>query len=132
LLFDPATGELRESFLDEFEDAVGLNILLLQRLEILPAFRNHKLGLQAINRALDLFGHGCGYAVLKAMPLQFEARNPADREQWYAEMQMAEFAGDEVVARSRLQAYYAQLGFRQIAGTPWMAANLDNERPGVK
>ena len=131
LLFDPGTGELRETFLDEFEDAIGVNILLLYRLEVLPAFRNHKLGLKAINRALDLFGYGCGYAMLKAMPLQFEARDSAEREQWYAEMQMAGFASDEVGSRSRLQAHYAQLGFRHIAGTPWMALNLDYERPGM-
>lgn len=133
LLFDPATGELRERFSDEFEDASGLNILLLHRLEILPAFRNHKLGLKAINRALDLFGHGCGYAVLKAMPLQFEARHSADREQWYAEMQMAEFSADETVSCSQLPAHTARLGFDSIAGTPWMTAlNLACERPSVK
>ena len=132
LLFDPATGELREKFLDEFEDASGMNILLLHRLEILPAFRNHRLGLKAINRALDLFGYGCGYAMLKAMPLQFEARDSAEREQWYTEMQMAGFASDEVASRSRLQAYYARLGFRSIAGAPWMALNLDYERPVLK
>lgn len=65
------------------------------------------------------------------MPLQFETRNSADREQWYAKMKLADFAGDEAASRSRLQDHYAQLGFRSIAGAPWMALNLDYERPGV-
>lgn len=131
LLFDPETGELSEPFLDQFGEASGVNILLLHRLEILPAFRSHRLGLRAINRALALFGHGCGYAVLKAMPLQFEAHDAAERAQWYAEMQLAGFASDEAASRSRLQAHYALLGFRPIAGTPWMALNLDYERPAT-
>ncbi len=132
LLFDPETDELNEPFLDQFEDATGANILLLHRLEVLPAFRSHKLGLRAINRALDLFGNGCGYAVLKAMPLQFEAHDAAERAQWYTEMQLAGFASNEAASRSRLQAHYALLGFCAVAGTPWMALNLDNERPEVE
>lgn len=132
LLFDPASGELHEKFLDEFEAASGMNILLLHRLEVLPAFRNSRIGLAAISRAIDLFGGCCGYAVLKAMPLQFESRDSTDRQQWYAEMKMAEFSGDETVSGSRLQAHYARLGFRSIAGTPWMALNLDYERPAIQ
>lgn len=46
LLFDHGSGELKESFVSAFDDAPSRNILLLNRLEVLPDFlpRSHRIG----------------------------------------------------------------------------------------
>lgn len=132
LLYDPGTDELREPFLDRYGEAAFLNLLLFERLEILPAFRGAQLGLLAMERAMQLFGQGCGYALLKAMPLQFESHDTPDRRAWFTDMGLHALSNDESLARSKLQAYYARLGFRALAaGSPWMALNLEDGRSSL-
>jgi hypothetical protein len=48
------------------------NILTLDRLEILPEFRRHWLGLRYMRTAIKRFGSGCRIAALRTFPLQFE------------------------------------------------------------
>ena len=129
LLFDHGSGELKESFVSAFDDAPSRNFLLLNRLEVLPDFRRARIGLAAISRALDVFGPGCGYAVLNVVPLQFGDVDMASREQWYRQMRLSEFSDDIGQARLKLQKHYSLLGFRPIAGTTWMALNLSYTRP---
>lgn len=131
LLFDPETGDFRESFTAAFEEPTGWDILMFHRLEVLPAFRGYRLGLAAIDRAIEIFGQGCGYAVLKAVPLQVEPLYSPEKARWHEEMQLATFPEDEAVACTRLQAHYARLGFRSIFGTDWMASNLAYQRPDL-
>lgn len=124
-MFEPDSGVLRPEFVAAFGEALSRNVLMLHRLEVLPAFRHAGLGLAAMEQAIRRFGCGCGYAVLQAMPLQFEPRRDAQREQWFAAMQLADFPQDEAQARRKLQSYYARLGFRSIGRTEWMALNLE-------
>lgn len=131
LLFDVETGDFRESFTAAFDEPAGWNILMFHRLEVLPAFRGYRLGLAAIDRAIEIFGRGCGYAVLKAVPLQVEPLDSPEKARWHETMQLANFPKDEAVARTQLQAHYARLGFRSISGTDWMASNLAYQRPDL-
>ena len=131
LLFDTETGDFRRSFTAAFDESSGWDILMFHRLEVLPAFRGYRLGLAAIDRSIELFGRGCGYAVLKAVPLQVEPLDSPAKARWHEEMQLATFPADQAAAQARLQAHYARLGFRSIAGTEWMAANLDYRRPDL-
>lgn len=132
LLFDPVTETLSTQFEETFDYAPSANILLLNRLEILPTFRKRRIGLAAIARTLTLFGGDCGYAVLKAAPLQFESRNSGEESKRFAEMQLAHFGEDKERALGKLQAYYARLGFRPIGNDGWMALNLGYERPDME
>src|SRR5687768_17386021 len=55
------------------EIAMSQNMFILDRLEILPKFRGHELGLDAMRACLDHFSGGCRIAAIKPYPLQFEA-----------------------------------------------------------
>lgn len=129
LLFDHGSGEMKESFVSDFDDAPSRNIVLLNRLQVLPDFRGARIGLAAISRTLDVFGAGCGYAVLNAAPLQSGDVDRSSRAQWYQAMRLSEFSGDIDLACLKLQKHYALLGFRPIADTTWMALNLSYTRP---
>lgn len=50
------------------------NILILDRLEILPRFRGQQLGLRYVRAAISRFGIGCRLAAIKPFPLQFEGK----------------------------------------------------------
>jgi hypothetical protein len=50
------------------------NILILDRLKILPRFRDQQLGLKYVRAAISRFGIGCRLAAIKPFPLQFEGK----------------------------------------------------------
>lgn len=131
LMYDPSTGELADSFLVEFEDASQPNVLLLHRLEVLAPYRGAKLGLAAINRTIEMFGHGCGYAVLIPAPLQQEQSDRSGDQYWREAMALDKFTQDIEAACRRLTDYYSLLGFRPIPNSEWMALNLDFMRPSL-
>jgi GNAT superfamily N-acetyltransferase len=112
------------------------NLLLLDRLEILPEFRGQELGLKFMKAAITRFGLGCRLAVLKPFPLQFEGkmgtvpvgrsgqvvrRPPADR------MAAAKLrSGTE-----KLMKYYARAGFVALSGSELMILDLEKRREFV-
>lgn len=130
LLFDPESDEIRDEFMDAFGVAETRNILMLHHLEVLSAFRGHSIGLAAMSRAIDLFGQGCGYVVLKVAPLQFASRDYSLEANWYEKYGLAQFTADKVAAGQKLQDYYARLGFRSIPEKQWMVLNLAYKRAG--
>lgn len=132
LMYDVEMDDLAESFLQEFGDASQPNVLLLHRLEVLSPFRGAKLGLAAINRTIDLWGHGCGYAVLLPAPLQAQPAYSLGDQRWREAMALDKFTPDIEAACDRLAAYYALLGFRPVPNSEWMALNLDFERPSLE
>jgi hypothetical protein len=73
------------------EDMVhSRNMLILDRLEILPAFRGQQLGLRYLRIAIQRFGLGCRIVAIKPFPLQFEPE-PTHRGsdlEWYARMDL--------------------------------------------
>lgn len=131
LLYDAQSEELAATFLAAFEETVEPNVLLLQRLEVLPSFRGARLGLAAIHRTIQQFGHGCGYVVLKPVPLQIEPIRSASDQHWRKAMALERFPADIDAGVRRLRAYYGLLGFRLIPGSEWMALNLDFVRPSL-
>lgn len=50
------------------------NVLILDRLEILTAFRGRRIGLLALLRIMRRWGKGCALVVMKPFPLQYETR----------------------------------------------------------
>lgn len=99
--------------------AVWGNILILDRLEILPDFRGRNLGLIVLRRLIERFGAGTAYVAMKPFPLQCESRS-RDQEPWDVEMQLTEFSKNTRGSTARLRRYYARLGFKAMKGTPFM------------
>lgn len=131
VLFDSATGDVKEDIWSIHEPYLsGSNWLILSRLEIRPAFRGQKLGLAAMYRTMQQFGHGCALISLEVEPLQFEPREGyPDKEQWFVEMDMGSFTTDMPLATQRLKDYYRLLGFQEVTGTNIMILNPSYQRP---
>ena len=74
-MFDSDTEDYSPSLIKLCgELPLNSNVLILDRLEILPKYRGKKLGLAVIRHMIQRFGAGAGFVGLKAFPLQLEAR----------------------------------------------------------
>jgi GNAT superfamily N-acetyltransferase len=125
-VYDASTEEPHKDIPD-LHDVCTEGLLLLRRLEVDPAHRGQDLGLAAATRFLDAFHHGCGIAVCKPFPLQFE-----DPQAERTEAALAE----QAAAIAKLVKHWGRLGFSLLpknhwdgAREPMMAMNLEYERP---
>ena len=91
------------------------NILILDRLLILPAYRGHGLGLAALKLMMQRFSIGAGIIVLKAFPLQFEHRTADDPS-----LGLKAFKGSQAMAQRKLVSLYEQVGFTRLGRSPYM------------
>jgi len=113
LLFDLDTGSWKEELQDEYETS-GCDLLIIDCMEISPKFRGTGVGPAAIDRTIDIFGHGCGLVACKPWPLQF---TPAfARDQKALKRLKAPGIGRDEAAR-KLRAYWSRLGFWPLGET---------------
>jgi GNAT superfamily N-acetyltransferase len=124
-----ASAELNRLF---EEDIWPGNVLILDRLEILPEFRGHDLGLVVIRRLIERFGAGAGVVAMTPFPLQHGCARDDDGEDeeekdWRQKMRYDNFDKNLQRAIGRLRRYYAKLGFKLMKGTPFMFR--DAQRP---
>jgi hypothetical protein len=106
------------------------NMLLLDRLEILPQFRGQQLGLRYMRAAISRFGMGCRIAAIKPFPLQFEGKlGPTPRRGAGAESEVMSSLRSRVTefraATAKLKNYYAREGFVSVKGSDLMVLDLD-------
>lgn len=106
-------------FTDDFMSVIGCelfssNLLILDRLEILPRYRGHRLASQIIDETIRLFSPNTEVAVLKAYPLQHEDPDFSVEREWREEMMLNHLEPDQHKATARLVRYYESLGFRSV------------------
>lgn len=134
-LFDHKTGDLKESI----EEQLGIthvgNILILDRIEVLPAYRKHGIGLAAACSFIDTFSNDVDdLAVGLPHPLQFSTEGrPADAE-WTTKMNYQDLLRDKKKETEKLQAYWSKLGMQrlkhiEINGSPVYGLSLSHKRP---
>jgi hypothetical protein len=89
------------------------NMLLLDRLEILPPFRGQELGLRSTAAAITRFELGCRLVAARPLPhpQADDSGKPAGR-----------------TAKTRLRRYYAGAGFVPLARSDLMILDLDTQR----
>lgn len=105
---------------DEF---VNQDLLVISRIEILPAFRGHGCGLRAMHLLVQHLGQGCGVVAIKPFPLQSENRNADNAPaEWKRAMRFDAMPRNVKAGTAKLAAYYSTLGFVQVKGTKLMAA----------
>lgn len=104
------------------------NLLILDRLEILPLYRGRGYGLQAIIGMMHWFSAGAGLVAMKPFPLQSEAssRRPGDPPD---PMELDKFPSHHTAARTKLRRYYAKLGFKLVTKTEFMVRRVDQAPP---
>jgi len=116
--------QLKES-VDKLLDMEGLwrpNVLLLDRLTILPKFRNHGLGLEVLRRAILRYRIGTGIVALYPFPLQFEGRPKAEEK---ASLGLSEFTCSMDYAKRKLRRHYGKLGFKLHRPSGYMVMNSE-------
>jgi hypothetical protein len=84
-----------------------LDLLVLNRIDIVPTFRGRGLGLLVVSRTIDIFGENCGLVAMKPFPLQFA--NYLDPE-WHAPEGLEDPDGAFRTALSKLHRYWARAG----------------------
>lgn len=121
-LIDYDTNDFKsdlEEILGEY--IIDLNLLIVDRLEILPEFRGNNIGLECLRRCLQHCARGCGVVALKCFPLQFEGAG-LDDPAWRRKMQIGKLSRDHKRSLAKLKKYYASLGFKVLPGTDFMVA----------
>jgi hypothetical protein len=103
-----------------YNEVLGSNILVLDRLEILPQYRGKKLGIAVLCNMIARFAPGAAIVAMKPCPLQFEVPSNEDEEKWRDRMSLAKMSTDQGVATKKLCNYYSKLGFLPLSGTPMM------------
>ena len=103
----------------------GYNLLILDRLEILPQYRRKKLGLTILHHMIERFSAGASIVAMKPFPLQFEPIGGEDKKKWRDKMGLDQFPTNENIAIEKLHTYYRKLGFTNLTGTPMMVISTD-------
>lgn len=98
---------------------LGTNLLILERLEILPAWRGQGHGHAAMIGMMRWFRTGMGLIALKAFPLQFESGFKLGSD-YRPEYGLEDFKINLTGARAKLMQHYANLGFKRIGKRGYM------------
>lgn len=93
------------------------NVLILDRLEILPKFRKHNLGLLVMRRLIERYRAGVEIVAIKPFPLQAEC---LDSTPWRKRLHLHKLDADSDRSRAKLRRHYAKLGFKHLRGTEFM------------
>lgn len=115
-----------EGFSDRILDLIdhevaGRNVLILDRLEILPKYRGRKLGLEVMRHMIRRFSSGTGIVAIKPFPLQGEVIPTSEEtKKWRADLALDQLPTDQIVATTKLREYYSQIGFVSLDATPFM------------
>lgn len=125
VIYENESFDINEKLLKALDcDPFFGNVLIIDRLEILPAFRAHNLGLVTMRRLMQRFGAGASIAAIKPFPLQFEANKDIDDE-WSQQLKLPAFDKNNRSATARLKKYYRKLGFVPLPSTPFMFLELE-------
>jgi hypothetical protein len=95
------------------------NMLLLDRVEILPAFRDQDLGLKYLRAAISRFGLGCRLAAACPFPLQL-----GRHARTLAKTAMPTL----LAARTKRRRYFAEAGFVPVPRSDLMILDLEKHR----
>ena len=121
-LIDHETGDFKSNLEKIFGEYIcELNLLIVDRLEILPEFRGKKIGLTCLRWCLQQYARACGVVALKCFPLQFEVAGMSDSP-WSREMQLGKLSRDRKRSLAKLKKYYGSLGFKVLSRDGIMVA----------
>ena len=117
-------GDIGVCFTEKVERLVGgdvcdSNLLILDRIELLPDFRGQELGLEVAVALMRRFSAGTGLICMLPLPSQFE-ENSGKETEWQELMRLIELSKNPELSARKLRRYWGRLGFRQLRGSPFM------------
>lgn len=110
----------------------NFNLLILDRIEILPRYRGRGAGLLILIGLIERFGAGAGVIAMKPFPLQFEAKQSHNSSAWAKRLRLEDLPRDEKLSKAKLKQYYGKLGFVDMKSTPFMFRSMAWEFPSVE
>lgn len=121
-LFSPESNSFNDRVLELVEhEVVGGNLLILDRLEVLPRYRGGGIGLEIMKHMIRRFSAGTGIIAIKPFPLQFEVSDSNGIEQgWRAELALEKLPRNEKAATGKLREYYGRVRFVPVPDSPIM------------
>lgn len=126
-LFDVENDEFTETLQRQFSElGSDSNVLLIDDVEVLPAYRGKRLGLAAAHRAIDVFGPWDCLVIVPLYPPQFYEHR--DNAEWKKKMQVDSFVKNEEAARAKLEQYWRILGFKRIWDSRYICALCTNNK----
>ena len=130
-LFDPHTDELRKDVKELLGDVPFRNILVINKVEILPSYRGMGIGLATIWNLIRRDSAGCGIVALKAFPFQFRARRLSYLEEsdWDKKMGYDPYSQTMEFAHEKLLFHLMRLGFKRIGDRGVVALSTSMQNP---
>lgn len=116
-VFNLHTEEYMPEIISFFEHGVVfMNILMIDKLEILPEFRGKGLGKMLIKDIKNRFSNGCGLIALKIRSFQHGSflSFTVDEQEWEKKMDFNSLESDEEKAFYKLANYFKSLGFKSL------------------
>lgn len=124
ILYNPITEEMKpfvSELLDIEIDECDKNLLIFNRIEILPDYRGHGITKQVVNHCIRLFSNNCNVIALQCFPLQLSEPNKDEIDiKWHNSLQLDKLEKDKKKATKSLSNYYKSLGFISIPRTNFM------------
>ena len=129
--FDDIFGENSPEFSDAVDQLLNseifqTNLLILDRLELLPRYRGDLLGLKIMAHMITRFSPGAGVVAIKPYPLQLEDADASDDE-WRSKLLLDKFQSEEKLSTEALIDYYGKLGFEVLPETPYMVLSTSKQ-----
>lgn len=111
-------NDLRKEVRAIVGDVLTLSLLVIETIEVMPAYRGGGLGLAVVLKLMQILGTSAGMAALLAAPL--------NRTFWHPQMNMEQFPADCPAVRQKLGKYWEQLGFKPLGDSGIYLHNLEN------
>lgn len=134
----PIFGDQSPSFSEEVFRAIDgeiveNNLLILDRLELLPDIRGRGIGLKIIRHMINRFGAGAGLVGIKPFPLQLEGQLTPEKNisVWRKQLNLDKYPQNESEATKKLRNYYSKVGFKDLPGTPYMVFSTAYRIPNI-
>lgn len=121
--------DYKDSIRRQFVEIYGLDLLIINHVEIEPTLRKRGLGLLMVSKTIDVFGENFGLIAMKPFPLQF--RNYLDPG-WLPPDGVGDPKAAFLVATKKLRNYWGRAGFKRVNGTDFCALSPACKRPGLK
>ncbi len=110
----------------------NFNLLILDRIEILPKYRGGGAGLLVLMSLIERFGAGAGVVGMKPFPLQFEPEQSRDSSAWVKRLRLGDLPRDPKVSTRKLKKYYGKLDFVEMKSTPLMFRSMSWPLPSIE
>lgn len=124
-LFDVETGHWKKELQEEFE-TVGWDLLIIDCIEIEREFRGRGIGIDCLNRTIDVFGPSCGFVVCKPWPLQFTTAFSNNRS-GLRKLRRPDIDESEAVRKLRL--HWSKAGFWPLRETGIYLMSMAQRHP---